>query len=721
MTEAERLKKVYETCVEKGLHSPLQSFEHDRISYENGKYAHLETWEKKARAMADAIINQEVYVYDFDKIIGRVYHHNGVRVEGYDVYGTYQKEARERTVKVNPGAEELAEFDIMAWGSFGHIAWAWNEMLALGTEGIRKKCQRSLERNASDKKSVEFLNGVLIMLDALEKWNEKHIPILEKMGKTEEAEIIRRVPKYPARNFREAVQSFFMQYIVVIKEAPYGGNSPGRLDYYLWPYLEKDLRDNKITLTEATTLIEEMFLRLDERIYNADTWGETVVLGGSYPSGASAVNPLTYIMLNAYKKYPITTHPSIYLRVPENAPEEYLKACADYVINGQNRAQLINDKAMVDALVSNGVTLSDAYEYFCGGCMEVGVQGKNSDLLFVGKYSVANILEFCITGGYSLVKKKWLTHFKPKSLDKFDDFESFYQSFIEECQKTTKSYFEHMDRLSEYLERERPQYLLCSMLDGCIEKGRNQHGGVVKYHDYGATVLGLANASDSLFAIKKAVFEDKICSASELIEALKADFNGYELLRKKLCAIAKYGQNDDEADEMMVRVTNDVCSAFRAYKNRFGGTAKPTILTFIYAPTTGAILGATPDGRKAGTVIAHGVTPQSASMTDGITSAINSASKLDYSLFTGGATVMWDLDCSWANEQIAEWLIRAYFNGGGQFFQGNVTSVEELIKAQQTPEKYPNLIVRVGGYSAKFVNLNRGLQDDIINRTRHKG
>lgn len=717
----ERLKLIYETSRNLGLNSPKQSFEYDRITAEKGKYAHLPLWERKARAMADAVVNQEVYIYDFDKIIGRVYHNNGVKVEGYDSYAYYYKDARERTKEVFPEGEELSEFRIMSWGSFGHIAWNWNDMLALGTDGIRKKCQRSLVRNAGDQKSVEFLNGVLIMLDALDAWNDKHVEKLLEMGKVEEAEICKRVPKYPARNFREAVQSFFMQYIIVIKEAPYGGNSPGRLDYYLWPYLERDLSNDKITLDEAQELVEEMFLRLDERIYNRDTWGETVVLGGSYPNGASAVNPLTYIMLDVYKKYPITTHPSIYLRVPENPSDEYMKVCADYLINGQNRAQIINDKTIVDALVANGVTLTDAYEYYCGGCMEVGVQGKTSDLLYTGAQSIINLLEFCLTGGYSLVNQCQLTYYKPKSLLDFNDFESFYSNFIGECKYVAYNYLAHMDRVSETLETEKPEYLLCSMIDGCIEKGRNQHAGAVKYHDYGLTLLGLANTADSLYAVKKAVFDDKICSASELIDALKADFVGYESLRKQLLAIPKYGQNNDEVDAMMQRLCTDVCNCYSSYKNRFGGNGKPTILTFTWAASTGAKLGATADGRKAGTAIAHGVTPQSAFMTDGITSAINSAGSINYDLFTGGATAMWDLDCSWANEQIAEWLIRTYFEKGGQFFQGNVTDVEELIKAKAEPEKYPNLIVRVGGYSAKFVNLTKDLQEDVINRLRHKG
>jgi len=172
---------------------------------------------------------------------------------------------------------------------------------------------------------------------------------------------------------------------------------------------------------------------------------------------------------------------------------------------------------------------------------------------------------------------------------------------------------------------------------------------------------------------------------------------------------------------MAARLVTDMSRIYSSYVNRFGGNGKLVLLTFIWAPTAGAILGASADGRRAGAAIAHSVTPQCASMTKGITAAINSCTSLPFELFSGGASTMWDLDPSIVTPEIVKSLFMTFFEQGGQIFQGNVTDVEELKKAQREPEEYRHVIVRVGGYSARFVNLSKDLQNEIITRLRHKG
>ncbi|MBO5270864.1 MAG: hypothetical protein J6B77_08765, partial [Clostridia bacterium] len=622
--------------------------------------------------------------------------------------------------KNDPLYDELYRNQLVTYGAPGHVAWNWNLMLRIGTVGMRERCLSGLRRHEGDPEAEQFYSGVMIMLDALEAWNEKHVRRLIEMGKTEEAEICRRVPKYPARSFREAVQSFFIQFITVMKEEPDGGNSPGRLDYYLWPYLENDLKRGVCTEAEAEELIEELFVRIDERLYHRDGWVESVVVGGSHPNGTSAVNPLSHIMIKAYMKYDIT-HPAVYVRIPRNPPEDFLDLVTSYMINGRNRAQLLCDEAIVGALIKNGVSESDAADYFCGGCMEVGVQGRTSDFLFTGYQNIAKLLELCMTGGCCLKTKKPLLYFKTKPLSECDSFEEFYSVFIEEAQRVLTENLKYQDKLSEYVAHMRPAYLLSSMIEDCLTKGRNMHGGGARYHDYGASLVGIPNAADALIAIKKAVFDDGICTAEELMKALSDDFVGHEALRAKLLALPKYGQENAEADEMAARLVTDMSRIYSSYVNRFGGNGKLVLLTFIWAPTAGAILGASADGRRAGAAIAHSVTPQCASMTKGITVAINSCTSLPFELFSGGASTMWDLDPSIVTPGIVKSLFMTFFEQGGQIFQGNVTDVEELKKARREPEEYRHVIVRVGGYSARFVNLSKDLQNEIITRLRHKG
>jgi formate C-acetyltransferase len=185
-------------------------------------------------------------------------------------------------------------------------------------------------------------------------------------------------------------------------------------------------------------------------------------------------------------------------------------------------------------------------------------------------------------------------------------------------------------------------------------------------------------------------------------------------------ALPKYGQEHAEADALAKRLSCDLVTAYRSYVNRFGGNGEFILLTFAWAPVAGRELGATPDGRLSGAPVAQAITPQSMSMTNGITAAINSCTTQPFELFAGAASSMWDLDPSWATEDVIKALLLTFFEQGGQIFQGNTTDVNELIKAKENPEAYPHLIVRVGGYSARFIWLPQDLQDEVISRLRHK-
>ncbi len=716
--KSERMECLHEGWKRRVADPPESDFMINLHSLALGCYSGLPLWEKLARATADAIVMQPVYIDRADRIIGRNYFQKVLPAKQLDPDFDAFSAPRSRENEIYEGYSELVSNQIVNRGTPGHIAWNWNFILKHGTEGMRERCRRGLARHSADEQSVEFYNGVLIMLDALDAWNDKHVEELVRLGMTEEAEICRRVPKYPARTFREAVQSFFMQHLVVVREDPHGGNSPGRLDYYLWPYLEQDLKSGAITEEDAQDLIEELFLRIDERIHSGDGWGETVVVGGSHPNGTSAENPLTYMMIRGFMKYDIT-HPYFYVRIPKNPTSELIDLCAHYVMCGGNRAQLINDESVMAALVRNGVTDADAADYFCGGCMEVGIQGKTSDFLFNGYHNMPKLLELCMTGGYSLSTHKQLRHFKSRSLSECESFEEFYSAFIGKAEEVLTYNLKFLDFLSEYSEKHRPVYLMSSMIDDCMTKGRNMHGGGARYHDYGASFMGIANVADSLMGIKHAVFDKKICTAEELIAVLDKNFESYGELRRELLSAPKYGREQSEADALAARIATDLSNIYGSYVNRFGGNGKPVILSFIWAPAAGAILGASADGRLAGAPVAHGVTPQGMSMTEGITAAMNSCACLPFELFSGGASTMWDLDPSWANEDVAKALFTAFFAMGGQFFQGNVTDVNALIEAQKSPVDHYNLIVRVGGYSARFVRLTPELQNEIIGRLRH--
>jgi len=714
----ERIRRLEEKCSQNGEKRIQAHFQYDLHHAAGTEYASLPQWEKIARSMAYAICNQDIYVDPEDRIGGRGYQISERPVEKPEPDLDCMTEAGRVFYVEFPEAGELQKHNLIGGTSRGHITWHFNRILEQGIIGFRKTWEEALN-NAKDEEAKQFYQGVLILLDAVQAYNDKHISAYEAIGNTEVAERMRKVPAYPAETFLEAVQAFQIQHLAVMAENPYGGNGPGQLDYFLWPYLKRDLEKGICTLEEAKEIIDELFLRFEERLYNRDMWVEAIVVGGSHPDGTSAVNPLTYIMVESILDLHIT-HPSVYVRLPKDPPEELLQLCARYMISGCNRAQILYDPAVMEALRENGAAPEEAAGFACGGCMEVGLQGMASDFLYIGWQNTAKMLELMITGGICLRTGERISGFHAvKGLTGYTDFESFYTDFIAEARRLTHIYLKEQDIYSEYAAKARPSYLISSMIDDCMERGRNMHDGGARYHEYGGSHVALPNVADGLYAIREAVFVQKFCTAEELTEALQADFRGYEGLQAKLKNLPKYGMDHAEADALARRVVSDFADMYHSYRNRLGGKGKPVTLTFVYSPQAAADLGATADGRNAGGAIAHGVTPHSASMKDGITAALQSCGKMPYRKFSGGASTMWDFDSSWATEPLIEALLRVFIENNGQIFQGNTTSVEELQKAQQDPDAYRHLLVRVGGYSAHFTDLPASLQNEIISRIRH--
>jgi len=721
MPYSERISKIRAFSQALAKNEPENTYYYDLHRFAKNQFHSLDRSEKIARSTASAIKNQKIYIEPFDNIIGRVFLFNHKSVDMEDPDFDHITEARERIFAEIEDYADFAQFPFVVGDthySFGHMSWNWNAILKYGTSGLKKRCEDAMSRT-DDITSHEYYKGVIILLTALEDWNDLHVKKLLEMGMEKQAKICEKVPRYPAETFHEAIQAFFMQYIVVMRENPGGGNSPGRLDYYLWPYLERDLANNTCTMEDARELIEELFIRINERVWDKDGWTETIVVGGTNPSGSSAVNPLSYLMIEAFMELEII-HPALYARIPENSPNEWIDFCAEFLVNGKNRAQLLYDKTIIEALCKNGVPYEDAVEYYCGGCMEIGIQGKTNNYLFNTWHNMPKMVEFAVTKGLSLSDGKVIKSYRSKGLENYDTFDEFYSDFIKEVKRILYMFFKAQDIYSEVADKAYPRYLLTSMIDDCIKLGKGMHSGGVRYPDYGSLPIGLPDAADYLFAIKKAVYDDKVCTASELVDALKANFEGYELLRKQLIAIPKYGQDNSEADSFANKYFSDVSDIYTSYVTRFGGKGKMVIFTFTWAADAGMDMGATASGKLAHTPVAHGVTPHSSSMTEGITAAINSCTALDFTKFNGGASTMWDLDSSWVNPTLVKSLFMTFFKNGGQIFQGNTTDVKELIAAQQNPENFPNLMVRVGGFSARFVTLKKHVQDEIIGRIRHK-
>jgi pyruvate-formate lyase len=357
--------------------------------------------------------------------------------------------------------------------------------------------------------------------------------------------------------------------------------------------------------------------------------------------------------------------------------------------------------------------------YMAGGCMEISPQGTTCDSNFSCTHNVAKTLELVLNGGIDMCTGERRVALST-TLEDYIDFESLYATFQAELNREYRGMTRALDIASACYARYRPCYLLSSLTLDCLDRGREQQDGGARYHDYGFAPLAITAASDSLSAICRAVYQLRLASASEMLAALRADFVGHEPLRSQLNSLPRFGVEDPLADGMCNRVLQSVGAAAAQQRTRFGGRLKPMIFNFVWTPSASRELAARGDGSLAGAMIGHGMTPHSRAMTRGITAAMNSSLSMDYTCICGGATTMWDVDEQWINADLMKALLKAFLAGGGMIFQGNTTSVAQLEDAYVHPERYPNLIVRVGGFSARFTTLDRDVQHEIIDRRRHQ-
>ncbi len=697
-------------------------------------YAELPLRERQARSLAYAMVNEPVIVFPDDRLHGVFYGGGDPQLGGTGPWEAYCSVADGRRREAAENPEMLPFHDpggsfIISTGAFpGHIAWNYHDVLEIGVDGLIERHRQALA-DTRDMVAAEYYRGVIILLEAVLTWNDRHVAALRELLSsardpqarqrlTESIDLLERVPAQPARTFLEALQSFYFIWLAVMYEVPYGGNSPGRLDYFLWPYLQREYADGSLDREQVTHLLCELFIKIDERVHASDGHVNTIVVGGVAPDGSDAVNPLSWMMLDAFEALPLT-HPAVYTRVSSRNPPEYLARCVDYLVNGGNRAQILADEAIITAMMQDhAMPFEDAAMYMCGGCMEIAPHGLNSDLLFAFLYNVPKTVELLVTGGTCLITGKPRLEM-PGSLRDYPDFPAFYAACVDEIRRVLHAKFRTLDIYSETMAHWRPAFLQSSMTGDCLLRGRSQQDGGARYADYGGTPLGLQNAADALYAIKRAVFDDHICTADQLMAALTANFVGHDALRRRLLAIPKFGEGDPGAEAMMAQLLADLCHVFDSYTNRHGGRVKPIIFTFVWAPEMGRNLGASADGRLAGEPIGHGLTPQRLGSRRGLTTAIDASTQIPLHLVRGGASTMWDMDAASLRTDLLQAIVQAFINRGGQIFQGNTSDVAELERALLSPADYPNLIVRVGGFSARFINLNPQLQQEIVQRHRH--
>ncbi len=626
----------------------------------------------------------------------------------------------------------------------GHFTMDHEKLLKVGLRGIIDEAAAKLAGLPAGEKKRDkglFYDAVIRSLEAAVRFAHRYAECASRMSESEKdparkeelAEIARvctRVPEHPARTYHEAVQSVY--FVHLISQLESGGNSIslGRIDRILFPYYEADKLAGRITYDRAKELLSLMFLKTCE-IWNVleetfipggeGTEGKTtqnVVVGGIDEAGNDAVSDMSYIGLDAYADIR-TVQPNFGVRISKETPRDFFMRAAGYAREGV-LMHFFNDEAVVKALVAGGHTLPDARDYGPVGCLEPNAQGKTYGSTFAVQFNGIKCLELALSAGIdnTFGYQSGLKTGDPGKFTSFEDVTKAYQAQESHFLGQVVRGMACMDQaVAEFV----PSPFASSMIGGCLEKGMDATAGGAVYNSTGVQFMGFANVADSLYGVKKAVFEDKVMSIGELAGHLADDWTDAEDNRSYfLTKIPKYGNDVDEVDAMAAWVVSDFCDELAKYKNYRGGSFWPGIFSVGFHLAMGSFTAATPDGRSSGDILGNGLTPTTGNAMAGPTAVANSVAKLPLFRLHNGANLNLRFPGKKIRPENLLAFIKTYFEKGGMQVQFNMVDSDVLKAAQAEPEKYKDLVVRISGYSVLFTGLSDTAQNEIICRTEYE-
>jgi pyruvate formate-lyase/glycerol dehydratase family glycyl radical enzyme len=543
------------------------------------------------------------------------------------------------------------------------------------------------------------------------------------------ARVCERVPEHPARTFREAVQGVY--FIHLISQIESGGNSIslGRIDQILYPYYEADLAAGRITPDEARELLALLFVKTNE-IWNVleeafipggeGTEGKTtqnVTVGGMDARGDDATNALSMLGLDAFAEVR-TVQPNVGVRLCRESPEAFVMKAVQYAKDAVP-LHFFNDEAIVPALVRAGHTLEDARDYGVVGCLEPSAQGKSFCSTFAVQFNGIKCLEFALSNGIDNIfgYPAGIETGDPAAFASFDDL---WRAYDRQMVHFLGQMVKGMAALDQAVAELVPSPFASAMIDGPLDRGLDLTRGGAVYNATGVQLMGFSNVADSLYAVKKAVFEDRRCTMAELAGWLSDDWQDAEPRRRFfLEKVPKYGNDADAVDAMAAKVMAHFCDCLGPLRNYRGGAFWPGVFSVGFHLAFGSFTGATPDGRGAGDILGNGITPSNGRALRGPTAVMNSVTKLPLVMATNGVNLNMRFSGKRLDPAILKALIDGYFRKGGVQVQFNMIDSDVLRDAQAHPERYRDLVIRMSGYSVTFVDLSDTAQNEIINRMEY--
>ncbi len=587
------------------------------------------------------------------------------------------------------------------------------------------------------------LTAMDISCDAAILFAERHADLAEKMAAECEdpqrkaellkiADVCRWVPAHAPRDMWEAIQMYWFVHLGTVTELNgWDSMNPGHIDQHLYPFYKKGLADGSLTQEKAKELLCCLWIKFNNQpappkvgitFKESGTYNDftNINIGGVTPEGKDATNDLSYMILEIQEELH-ELQPGLSIHVSHVNPDKFVLAGAKVIRQGHGYPSVFNPDVYVQELMRQGKTLRDAREGGCSGCIEVGAFGKEAYLL-TGYLNVPKILELTLNNGIDpeTGKKIGLATGDPRDFKSYDElYDAYHRQML---------YFVDMKmRVNNYIERMfslyAPATFLSLFIDDCIAKGRDYYSGGARYNTTYIQCTGLGTMTDCLSAFKKHVFEDKRYSMDEVLKALATNFEGNEKMRQYIINHTPFfGNDDDYADSIAVKVYDDLVEAIDGKPNTRGGRTCLNMLSTTCHNYFGSVCGASANGRLAHFAISDGTSPSHGADTNGPTAVVKSMGKLDQTKSGGTLLNVRFIPSLLKREADLEKLvalIRTYFTLGGHHIQFNIVDTATLHDAQECPENYRDLLVRVAGYSDYFNDMTAQLQNEIIARTEN--
>ncbi|MHA1265290.1 MAG: glycyl radical protein [Candidatus Helarchaeota archaeon] len=608
--------------------------------------------------------------------------------------------------------------------------------------------EEEMQTHFSSKKIVlegkkAFLEAVLISIDAaihfIRRFEKLAISNAEKEkdpNRKEELEAIAKICSWVATNrprtFREALQLVWFNHVIATISYGMGGIlAVGRPDQYLYPYYEADLKAGNITPEAVRELCEEFLIKLSYNLLMLPAYGKAtaselggdnaaLTVGGVDKNGANAVNELSYLFMDAIENVKSMTN-SFSIRIhPTKSPEKWVQRAVK-VYSKTSGPAIFNDAIIIPALQQIGVSLEDARDYAIIGCVEPTSQGNTFGTTSGNDISLVGALEMVLTNGsIRTVNKKY--GLETGDPTQFTSYDQVWNAYVQQLKHLIQHIVKCVNVKDVIYAKFYPNPFISMTLDGCLENALDMTQGGAKYNFSSISGRGLATVADSLAALKKVVFEDKNLTMAEMVKILNKHYKKQEKIQTILLnKIPKFGNDEDYVDLIARDIAHTFCDEVVKHPClRGNGIYRPSFFSYGLYIVDGFLLGATPDGRNAGEPVSNSLSPANNTEKSGPTAVLKSVTKLDHTKISNGMALnmkfLPSLFESPEKRKKIEALIKAYLELGGMEIQLNVVNQEELIDAQLHPENHQDLVVRVSGYSAYFIDLGKPVQDDIIQR-----